>query len=174
MLKQNQYILQVNSLVEGRNRLDIEVDKELFDKFDCTEAQDLRVNVGLDIEKSDNLLSMSFLYKGWIDVLCGRCLGKMSLKVDKSSKQIVQMIDNGKHVDWMEGFISPYTKQIDLSPYIYEELRVVIPIAPIHAKESDCDKKMIDRLLELNSENQKNKEDYINPIWEKLRDLKTN
>lgn len=174
MLDENQYILQMNSLVEGSNKLDIQVSKELFDKFGCDEAEDVDVKVILDIEKSDNLLALSFNYKGFIYVLCGRCLKQIRLEVDKQTQQIIKIVDKLKQEDWMEGLISQYTKQIDLSAYIYEELRVMIPIAPVHAKESDCDKQMIDKLSEVNNESLKNKENEIDPRWEKLKELKNN
>ena len=172
MLETKDYIIEVSKLVNGNNEFEIETDKALFDKFECNEAQNLRVNIRININKSERLLELKFEYKGWIDVLCGRCLGDLRLDIDKTSNLYIKFGERKEEMDINQWILPEGENEINILSYVYEDLRIMIPIAPMHSKESDCDKEMIDKLSQINEESSKYKDNYIDPRWEKLKELK--
>ncbi len=175
MFDAKEYNIEISKLSKGNNTFEFEVDKELFEFFECTEVNDIKATISVSAIKSERLIEFKFNIKGILSVDCSRCLTNMTLQIDKKSDLYVKIghLDNKQRVeeiDVNEWILDENEDDIDLSKYIYEELRVEIPIAPVHKKKSDCDEEMLNKLLEVNKQNLKDKEEF-DPRWEKLKSL---
>lgn len=170
MLDKRDYVIQISKLKMGSNHCDLQVNKELFEEFGCTEAESLVCDVELEIWKQERLLEFRFAFKGEMTLICGRCLSAMHLPIDKKTTLYVKFGGEYSEPDDMERVIPEGENDVDILSYIYEELRLIIPISPVHSDEKDCDRTMIEKLrADVRSEDDGNDFD---PRWEKLKELK--
>ncbi|MBR1625793.1 MAG: DUF177 domain-containing protein [Bacteroidales bacterium] len=170
-----EYIIEVSKLRKGDNTFEFNADKQLFEFFECNDADDVKAIVKVNALKHERFIEFSFHFEGTIIVECSRCLAPVTLRINKNTRLYVKIgHSDDKHgieeVDINEWLIDENENEIDLSRYVYEELRVEIPIAPVHKKKSDCDAEMLNKLSQINEESSINKEE-IDPRWEKLKSL---
>lgn len=173
MFDAKDYILYVSQLAKGANNIDIRADKSLFDQFDNQDIEGLNAHICITIYKTDRFLELDFNFSGQFDVLCSRCLKIMQIDIAKVSELYIKFTDKTTKFDDNQWTIADNEDKIDLSEYIYEELAIALPLAPVHKKASDCDQQMLEKLSLLNAKNQ-NKKHVIDPRWAKLQELKTN
>lgn len=171
MIERGDYIIQISKLRQGENLYEIHADKDLFEEFDCKEAEDLDCNVSLRIVKNERLIEIFFSFKGTMDLICGRCLSPLKREIDKQTVLYIKYGEQYCEPDVNERLIPEGENEIDILSYVYEELRIEIPISPVHEREEDCDKEMIMKLKANNAESRKNSEDF-DQRWAKLKDLK--
>ncbi|MCF0210291.1 MAG: DUF177 domain-containing protein [Bacteroidales bacterium] len=171
MFEKKDYVIEISKLRKGENQAHLLIDKKLFEEFDCEEAQEIDVNLSMQIIKSERMIEIHFSFDGFMKLVCGRCLSSMTLPIKKQTALYVKFGETYDEPDIEERIIPEGENDIDLLSYIYEELRIEIPISPMHKSIEDCDREMIERLegnrLESHIDNAE-----IDPRWEKLKELK--
>lgn len=173
MFDRDDYILQISKLKRGENIVEADIDRRLFESFDCSDAEDITGRVRINAIKSERMLEIHFNIVGQIKVLCSRCLSEMNINVKKSKILYVKFGDKFEQVDMDEWVVRQEDNEVDLLPYVYEEFRIEIPIAPVHKNIIDCDKEMIEKLSLYEKVESRDKNKEIDPRWEKLKELKT-
>lgn len=174
MFDKSDYIIEISKLVKGSNEFDIEVDKTLFDNFECEDVLDVKAKIHINAIKNERFIEINFAFNGEIKVECSRCLSEMAVKINKKTSLYVKFGEKFEEVDINEWIVDINDNNLDLTNYIYEELRVEIPIAPVHKHKEDCNKEMLEKLSSINEENNRKKENEIDPRWAKLAELKNN
>lgn len=175
MLDKKDYIIEISKLSIGNNEFEFEINKDLFEFFECEDVNNVKVKVSINVYKSERLMELNFFFKGTIDVNCSRCLDNMSLDINKKTKLYVKLAQDysGKQpeeIDINEWVMDDRENDLDLKNYLYEELRLMIPLAPTHRKKSDCNQEMLSKLSLFSGDSNKDKEE-IDPRWEKLKGL---
>ncbi|MBQ0113605.1 MAG: DUF177 domain-containing protein [Bacteroidales bacterium] len=173
MFEKKDYVIQISKLVKGENHLQLLIDRELFEEFECEDALAIDVKLDMQVIKNERMIEFHFSFAGTMQVECGRCLSPVTLPIEKTSDLYVKFGESYDEPDINEWIIPEGENDIDILSYVYEELRVEIPISPVHKNIGECDKEMIERLEKNNLESQKDKEE-IDPRWEKLKGLKIN
>ncbi len=180
MFDKSGYIVELSKIAKGiraDNTYEIKVDKSLFDNFieqgsaESEDIIDVRADVKLNAVKGSHLIELYFVFNGEIDVRCSRCLAPMSVKIkNKKTSLYIKLGEKFEETDVNQWIVDANENEIDLSNYIYEELRVEIPIAPVHKRIENCDEEMLDKLSHVNKESLKDKQE-IDPRWEQLKKL---
>ncbi len=171
MFERKDYIIQISKLKKGDNFYNLQLNKELFENFDCKEADDLDCRLELKIVRNERLVEIYFSFKGTMSLICSRCLSKVELPIEKDSVLYVKFGEEYSEPDINEIIIPENENDIDLLSYIYEELRLEIPISPMHESEEDCDREMIE-ILRANKAQEKEEKEDLDPRWAKLKELK--
>lgn len=171
MFEEKDYIIQISKLKNGENIYNLHLNKELFEKFDCKDAEDLSCELSMRIVKNERLIEIYFSFEGTMSLMCSRCLSKVEFPIKKESVLYVKFGEEYSEPDINERIIPENENDIDLLSFIYEELRLEIPISPMHESEKDCDRKMIEILEAINDRKIEEKEDF-DPRWAKLKELK--
>ncbi|MGP1515442.1 MAG: YceD family protein [Bacteroidales bacterium] len=175
MLDYQKYVIEIGGLVEGSNIFEFEIGKELFEFFEYEDANDVRIKVMVNALRNEHFIEFTLDFEGDIHVNCSRCLSDMMLHINKKTNLYVKLLESVTEGplslnDTNEWVIADSTNTIDLSHYIYEELRIEIPIAPVHKRKSDCNQEMLERLSKINRDSL-NSDKGVDPRWEKLREL---
>ena len=168
-----EYIIELNKLVKGSNEFKFEVGKPLFDRFGCEDILDVRVSVSVNAVKSDRFVEFHFAFTGKIDVVCSRCLSSVAIPFNKKTVLYIKFGDKFEEVSTEEWIVDESEHVLDFANYIYEECRIMIPIAPVHKSKADCDKTMLDKITSVNVDASINRDNEIDPRWEKLLELKS-
>ncbi|MBO6118487.1 MAG: DUF177 domain-containing protein [Bacteroidales bacterium] len=172
MFDKSVYIIEHSKLAKGHNELEFKADKSLFDEFECEDVLNVTADVKADAVKSERLIEFKFVFSGVIETQCSRCLSPMAIPINKKTSLYVKFGEQNDMTDISEWIIKESENIIDLSNYIYEELRIEIPIAPVHKHKNECNQQMIEKLSAVNEENLKAKESETDPRWAKLAELK--
>lgn len=170
MFEKRDYIIQVSKMKRGENLYNLLVNKELFESFDCKEFEDVVCQVSIRGVKTERMIEFYFDFKGSMKVICSRCLADLVLPIDKKTQLYVKFGQEYLEPDVSEIIIPENQNDIDLSSYIYEELRLELPISPMHSSREECDKEMINWLSIQNTESKDEEKDF-DPRWEKLKEL---
>ncbi|MBQ9254970.1 MAG: DUF177 domain-containing protein [Bacteroidales bacterium] len=171
MFEKKDYVIRINGLKNGENDFQILIDRKLFEEFECEEAQDVDIKLSMCVTKTEKMIKIDFSFVGNMQLTCGRCLSLIPFEINKQTNLYIKFGEKREEVDAEQWIVPEGENEIDLLSYIYEELRIEIPISPVHEDEKDCDQEMLNRLKTNNSSDEKG-EDEINPIWEKLKELK--
>lgn len=124
------------------------------------------------------MLEVSFKHKGTVNVPCDLTGESFDLPIKGKLKLVVQFGDEFNN-DNEELLILPHGEhQIDLSQYIYEMIALSIPHKRIHpgVKDGTLKSEALEKLNAIqvkDSKKEDNKEENIDPRWDKLKNLLT-
>ena len=174
----NEYLIPFIGLKLGKHQFDYQIDKTFFDRFEYDDFESCDIKTTVVLEKKTTMLELHFKHKGTVNVPCDLTGENFDLPIKGKLKLVVQFGDEFNN-DNEELLILPHGEhQIDLSQYIYEMIALSIPHKRIHPGVKDGTLKS-DALEKLNAiqvkDNKKveNKEENIDPRWDKLKNLLT-
>ncbi len=165
-----EYIIPYKGLKEGIHTFEFRVDSAFIEYFSDTDIQDADVLVKVQLDNKSTFLHFSFQVRGNITVLCDRCLENCERRIETEDVLIVKWSasEHAKDINMM--VVSEDQTEIDLSPIIYEQIKLSVPIRNVHEKETDCDQYTLQKLNKLKSGESEQKD----PRWEKLKTLLNN
>jgi len=147
------FIIHFVGLSIGNHQFDLEVNDLFFERFEYSQLQHGQVKVLLDLEKQERMMVFTFHLKGIVEVTCDRCGEEFMLPLDGSQRLIVKFGTEFKE-ESEDMIVIPSTEyKIDLAPFIYEYLHLVLPWRIIHPDDADgnttCNPDILRRLEEL-------------------------
>jgi len=148
-----QYILPFSGLSLEKHLYHFDIDGDFFAEFEYTEIEQASINVDLTLDRQERMLVLDFVIKGSINVMCDRCLDNFDFEVEKQERLIIKLGDSWKE-ESDDILIIPETEhQLDISPYLYEYIVLMLPIKKIHPEDqfgnTNCNPEIIKKLNEL-------------------------
>ncbi len=144
------YKIAFTGLSIGKHRFPFAVGPAFFVCFEDSEIAELEVQLDLHLEKESNMLVFDFDFGGWIELMCGRCLGSYKLPVEQRQRLYVKF---GERYDEEseEVVVIPHGEShFDISHYVYEFLHLLLPMYRVHPDDAPgvpgCDKDMLERM----------------------------
>ncbi len=167
------FIIPFEGLSIGNHEFDFDVNQLFFEEIAYSEIRNGSVNVKLDFDKQETMLILSFSIDGNVEVQCDRCTDNFNYPIQGDQQLIVQFGDHFVEED-SEIIVIPRTdSEINLAPYIYEYIFLMLPIQRIHPDDnlgnSTCNKEMLEKLEKLSFS-----EKHDDPRWDVLKKLKKN
>jgi len=136
---------------------------------------DLDAEVSLD--KRETFIEVDFKIIGHAKLICDRSLEPFdyNLKIDR--KVIFKYGDEPQEISDEIVIITRDQESIDLGQYMYEFVVLAIPIKKIHPDLIDDEEVEDDSNIKIvystaTEEEKENQDDYTDPRWEKLKNLK--
>jgi uncharacterized metal-binding protein YceD (DUF177 family) len=174
----NEFLIPFVGLKLGKHQFEFQIKKKFFDSFDYHEYQDCDINVNVVLEKKSTMLEFSFKHKGTINVPCDLTNEMFDLPIKAKIKLVVNFGEEFNN-DNEELLILPHGEfQIDISQYIYEMIVLSVPLKRVHPgiKDGTLHTETLEKLTNLSLKEQRkesNKEENIDPRWDKLKQLLT-
>jgi uncharacterized metal-binding protein YceD (DUF177 family) len=181
MNKTKEFLIPFVGLKLGKHQFEYQISNAFFEIFDYNEFQNSDIKVNVVLEKKSTMLELSFKHKGTVNVPCDLTSEDFDLPVKGKMKLIVrfgEMYNN----DNEELLILPHGEfEIDIAQYIYEMIVLSVPLRRVHPgiKDGSLKTEALIRLKELTIKEQKKehkqeqKEENIDPRWDKLKQLLT-
>lgn len=167
------FIIHFEGLSIGNHEFDFGVDHRFFEQIEYSEIKKGNINIKLDFERQENMLILQFDLEGEVEVTCDRCNDEFNYPVLGKQKLLVQFGDRFIEETGELIIIPKSDTEINLAPYIYEFISLMLPIQRIHpddeAGNSTCNPEMLKKLDELSG----NKKEF-DPRWDALKKLKKN
>ena len=172
MEKESTYLIPISGLALGKHSFQYEVSDEFFSGMDYSEIQQGKVNVNLDIDRVETMLTLTFDIEGTVRVMCDRCADEFDLPIESNQVFYIKLgTENAEESD--DVMVMPADQHdFDLTSLIYEFIILSIPMHRVHP-EGECNQEVIDMLNGM-QEAAEEDEESIDPRWAALKDIKLN
>ncbi len=170
------YDIKFTGLKNGKHQFNYEIDKSFLDRFPYNEVEDCKVDVDVEMNKSDTMLEFSIKSKGTVKVPCDISNELYDQQIEGDFDFIVKFGEeyNDEREDLI---IIPYGDfSYNVAQQIYENIVLNIPLKKVHPdiKSGKMHTKAQEYIInnETNNIEEKKKEEY-DPRWEALKKLLT-
>ncbi|MDT0648656.1 YceD family protein [Autumnicola edwardsiae] len=168
------YTIPFVGLKLGKHQFEYDIDNEFFDHFEYDEFNSVDVKIDLLFEKKNTMMELTFKASGTVNVNCDITNEPYDQPIDSSLFLVIKFGDEYNDED-EDLLIIPHGEfEVNVQQYIYELIVLSLPIKRVHPGVEDGTLKsdVLDKLEELSiDKKEKNKEDEIDPRWDKLKNL---
>lgn len=165
------FLIPVFGLKLGESNFQFVVDQSFFEGVDDLDFSDPKVNVNLDVDKQENMITFDFDIKGSVKVACDRCADEYNQSIEGKYTLFVKYGLEYKEESEDVIIIPADQHQFDVTQFIYEYIVLLLPLRKVHPNDENgnsmCNKEVIERL------NRHEVSENIDPRWEALKNLKT-
>jgi uncharacterized protein len=173
----NKYMIQFGGLPVGSHIFEMEITDKFFEDLENSEVQRANVNAEIELVKQNNVLTLNFHLEGAVELACDRCGVERPLPIDIRETVVVKHGNPEESTD--EIVVLPHGEtEVDVSHYLYEFIVLALPIKRVPCEEDDtieCDYEALEKLSQIETEEEReNRSEEINPMWEKLKNIKIN
>jgi uncharacterized metal-binding protein YceD (DUF177 family) len=161
------HTIPFTGLKDGEHAFRFVLEQPFFDASGEEEWEGGNVTVDVTIDKSTSMLVTHIKAHGPVALRCDRCNGPLEFNVQGEQRQIFRLNGEEQYDDDELVSLDDRTHSINLTHYIYECLRLALPIRHVHAP-GQCDPEVENVLSQLIVEH----EPIPDPRWEVLKDLK--
>lgn len=166
-----EYEIQFAGLKNGEHEFHYQIDETFFALFEYEEFNSVDVEVNLLLDKTSNMLELTFHIDGAVGVVCD--LSNVPYEQPVSSELFLKVKFGNEYNDEDDEYlILPHgTHTIEVQQYIYEAIILAVPYKKVHPKVKDGTMKsdILDKLEELSPGNKK--EEKQDPRWDELKKL---
>jgi uncharacterized metal-binding protein YceD (DUF177 family) len=178
MNRTKEFLIPFVGLKLGKHHFEYQINNAFFENFEYDEFQNSDIKVNVVLDKKSNMLELEFKHKGTVNVPCDLTGEDFDLPIKGKMKLIVRFGEVFNN-DNEELLILPFGEfEIDIIQYIYEMIALSVPLKRVHpgVKDGSLKTEVLDKLNELQVKEVKekeNKEENIDPRWDKLKQLLT-
>lgn len=178
MNRTKEFLIPFVGLKLGKHHFEYQINNAFFENFEYDEFQNSDIKVSVVLDKKSNMLELSFKHKGTVNVPCDLTGEDFDLPIKGKMKLIVRFGEVFNN-DNEELLILPFGEfEIDIIQYIYEMIVLSVPLKRVHpgVKDGSLKTEVLDKLNELQVkevDEKENKEENIDPRWDKLKQLLT-
>jgi uncharacterized metal-binding protein YceD (DUF177 family) len=132
------HTISFSGLKDGHHHFGLELAQDFFEATGEEEFLGGQVHVDVDLDKSATMLVTHIHTQGTVTVSCDRCNTPMAMAVDGAQRQIFALGGEEGLDDEELVSLPADAHQVNLTHYIYECLRLAMPLRHVHA-EGQCD-----------------------------------
>jgi len=162
-----EHTIAFSGLADGAHEFKFNLDPEFYTATGDEDLNGGQVTVDVKLEKSNTLLVADMHLKGTLALHCDRCDGPLDFPIDGKQQQIYRLTGEDDFEDDELVSLDSRAHSINLTHYIYECLRLALPIRHVHPT-GQCDPEVEQVLNKLEVDH----DPHPDPRWEVLKDLK--
>ena len=168
------YTIQYVGLPEGNHSFKYHINNPFLALFEHDIYKDVNIDVMLQLNKHDNLITLLFNINGNITTNCDICLDNLIVPVAVTKAIIVKPAGtNPLDADQDEVIIAQNDTEINIAQHIYDFITLSIPLKNVHPLNEigkpTCNAETLKEIQKhLTGNNQQKKSD---PRWDKLKKL---
>jgi len=172
----SKYRIVYQGLSEGRHDFEFDVDDKFFENLEYADIEKGSLKVMVELQKKSTFLELDFQIDGTVELTCDRCLEDYNQPISYKGKLFVKFSEKENELADDVICLSPSDNELDISHYIYESIKLSIPLKRVHPDNEDgetsCNPEMLERLGNYNIEEPADED--IDPRWDKLKNLMAN
>lgn len=175
MVKSKDFEIQFSALKLGSHLFHFDIEDSFFTLFEYSEIENANLSIDITLVKKATLLQLNFAITGHVSLPCDRCNDIYLQTVKQDFDLIVKFSDAIENVESDEIIIlSTNEHSLSLARYIYEFVHLCLPAKRTHQNEEECRPEMIEYIKSLGlAVEETEEEEYIDPRWESLKQIKT-
>ena len=149
------YTISLKGLSLGSHVFDWKIDGVFFAMYEMTEISDASINAQVTLVKHSRFFEMDFVFNGWVEVDCDRCLDPLRLKMESKAKMFASFGEQAGEIDSDEydHIVLQYgDDRLNVAQYLYEYVHLNLPLRRVHPDDSNgrhgCNEEMMSKLDE--------------------------
>lgn len=170
----NEFLIPFIGLKLGKHQFEYQIDNQFFEQFEFDEYENSNIKVTAVLDKKSTFMELDLKHIGTVNVPCDSTGENFDLEINSKIRIVIQFGEEFNN-DNEELLIIPHGEhQIDISQYIYEMIVLSVPLRRVRPgiKEGSLQSESFYILKEIEV-NTIEKEENIDPRWDKLKQLLT-
>jgi uncharacterized metal-binding protein YceD (DUF177 family) len=172
----SKYRIVFKGLSRGLHEFEFDVDNLFFESIEYSDIQKGNLKAKVLLNKKSAFLELDFQINGFIELTCDRCLDEYKQEINYEGKLFIKFSENDDDLAENVICLLPSEYEFNVSHYLYESIKLSIPLKRVHPENEDgdvsCNPEMLERLNNYITEEPT--EEDIDPRWDELRNLKAN
>jgi uncharacterized metal-binding protein YceD (DUF177 family) len=172
-----EYSIPIKGIADGIHQFDYQIDQQFLQHFEESPITDAAVSVQLELEKKPGLFVLHFDISGTVKTNCDRCLADINLPISGKQRLLVKISTEAESEDPEVVYLHPEATRLKVADFVYEFVILTIPMIKTYDCEAEedlpCNEELLDRLYTA-EESEKDEESDANPIWDELKNFKSN
>ncbi|RLD88398.1 MAG: DUF177 domain-containing protein [Bacteroidetes bacterium] len=153
----------------GTHLFNFEIGDSFFKNLSYSEIAKGKIMAEVELIKESTMLILNFTLKGYVDLVCDRCLEQYVQPLEGSFKLIVKFGEKSEEVS-DEIIIIPFEQTaFDLTHYFYEYIVLLLPLKHVHPDDEEGNSTCNVEMLKQIDDYSKKESD---PRWAALKDIK--
>jgi len=167
-----QFEILFKGLKTGIHHFSFELNEDFFSYFDNPDCLGGAVNIELEMNKKDHLISITCNFTGTVRVVCDRCLEEFLQKVNFNSLLFVKFGDGDQERDADVIWLEPGSHKLNLAEYFLESVCLSLPFKRVHQKdENGYDLCNIEMIKKLDEHRVRAEDKTADPRWDTLKNI---
>jgi uncharacterized protein len=162
----------------GPNEYNFVLDEKFLADFEYSPIKNAKVDVSLNLEKTENLYDLKFHFEGTVSSTCDTCADDIDLPISEDFELLMKLSEANNFDDAEIIYIARTEIEFDLRQYLYESLLLAVPQRKSCGElpnPKSCNPavlKLLAQTEENENESGKGEDDELSdPRWNKLKDL---
>lgn len=168
----DQFDVNLLSIKKNTESFDFQIDDKFFESFDQDIVKKGKLDVHLDLSKTDLMITMNFSISGVINLICDKSLEEFEENLHSDHTIYFKFGDSDLELDINLFQIVSNTININVATHILEFILVQIPFRKIHPKLRAEDELEEEGKLLYQTDIDQNTEEAPDPRWKGLEELK--
>ncbi|NLA24575.1 MAG: DUF177 domain-containing protein [Bacteroidales bacterium] len=175
MEKEAQYLISLQ-LDHGKTTVsNFKLDNAFFESIDNDELHGGEIEAEVQLTKNSNSFLLEIYIEGLVLLTCDRCLDLCKVELIADDEIIAEYaeetnFDTGKdNITVLMG-----ETELNIKSLFRDLILTSLPVKRVHNPELGIEQVCNSEMIEILNKHIKEESDYIDPRWEKLKDLKTN
>ena len=134
------FVIPLSGLTQGGTQFSWRADGQFFGNSGNTDILDADLEVDVHVEKAVRFFGVDASIRGWVKVLCDRCLEELTLPVETSFRLSVKFGENAETADAGDReivMIPDGSSELDLAQFVYDYTCISLPMRRVHP-EGEC------------------------------------
>jgi uncharacterized metal-binding protein YceD (DUF177 family) len=162
--------IDIYKLADGEHSFEFSFDSSFFDLFEDSIVKKGNGRINVMLEKAPTMLSLTFLLKGEVELICDRSLDPFMFPIDKENLVRLKFGDHQEEFSEDLFLISTNTQKIDIGQFVYEFITLAIPMKKLHPRYKDDTE--TDEMVFYSADDADESSNDIDPRWNELKKLK--
>lgn len=163
-------MINIASLRNETYEFQFHIDKTFFENFGKELVEDGNLDVRLTLTKHESFLETSFKIAGSVKLICDRSLDEFDYPLDLSNPVIFKFAEEAEEISEEVIHLRRDADVLNAGQYIYDMIGSALPLKRLHPRFKEEDEENEEGKIIYSSSTQK--EETIDPRWEKLKKLK--
>ncbi|MFT5617038.1 MAG: hypothetical protein ACI85I_000254 [Arenicella sp.] len=174
------FILNIYSIKLGEHQFQYKIGKEFIHLYDEDLAEDVSVNVKVDVRKAETMVELDFHLEGTADLVCDRSLDVYTEELESERKLILKYGEEREELSDEIVIIPHEQHEVDIALLVYEFIALAIPMKKLHPdfreefEAEEGEQILIYSSREDLDENEDEPKEPVDPRWEALKHIKKN
>jgi uncharacterized protein len=165
-----EFLINIASLRNETYEFQFHIDKTFFENFGKELVEDGNLDVRLTLTKHESFLETSFKIAGSVRLICDRSLDEFDYPLDLSNPVIFKFAEEAEEISEEVIHLRRDADVLNAGQYIYDMIGSALPLKRLHPRFKEEDEENEEGKIIYSSSTQK--EETIDPRWEKLKKLK--
>jgi uncharacterized metal-binding protein YceD (DUF177 family) len=164
-MKSTSYIIEFAGLKNGIHSFEFNLDKNFLELFPIEDTIDMNIDLAVELEKSDSMLSINCFIKGKTIQPCDSCGELCEIELENEDQLMVKFSSNAEQTEDTDNLmvLGLNEHKVDISQFVYELVVLSTPLKRTH-EEGKCNEVNLSLL-------QSEKIETTDPRWAALKNI---